>query len=92
MGWVQTQKYMVSSIYGVEGGKPEGESVTEPNQSLLDCVYSKANLLTLGYEEKHSIYYRAPSKESRQLVLKRTENFQEKISKDRLSGGDCGGV
>ena len=31
MGWVQTQKYMVSSVYGVEGGKPEGESVTEPN-------------------------------------------------------------
>ena len=48
---------------------------------------SKTNLLTLGRDEgKCSVYCRAPSKESRQLVLKRLELpdvFQGKVFKDR---------
>ena len=47
---------------------------------------SKANLLTLGCGEgKCKVYCRAPSKESRQLTLKRPElsdGFQRKVFKD----------
>ena len=57
-------------------------------------MHSKANLLTLGCgEEKCSVYCRAPSKESRQLVLKRPElpeGFQGKVFKNRMREGCCG--
>ena len=50
--------------------------------------HCKAKLLTLGQgEEKHKVYYRAPGKESRQLVLKRPEHpagVQGKVFKDRV--------
>ena len=66
-----------------------------PNQTwvcLSTC--SKANLLTLGCGEgKCSVYCMEPSKESRQLVLKRPElcdGFQRKVLKDRVREGDCG--
>ena len=48
----------------------------------------KANLLTPGCGEgKCSVYCQAPSKESKQLVLKRPklpEGFQENVFKDRV--------
>ena len=55
---------------------------------------SKANLLTLGSSDgKCSIYCRAPSKESRWLVLKRLKflkDCQGKVFKDRVKEEDCG--
>ena len=69
--------------------------VVLPNQTwvyLPTC--SKANLLTLGCGEgKYSMYRRAPSKESRQLVLKRPqlpEGFQRKVFKNRVREGVFG--
>ena len=55
---------------------------------------SKANLLTLGCGEgKCSVYCRASSKESRELVLKTpglSDGFQGKVFKDRVRDGGCG--
>ena len=49
---------------------------------------SKANLLTLGCSKgKFRVYCRAPSKESRQLLLKRPElpsDVQGKVFKDKV--------
>ena len=53
---------------------------------------SKANLLTLGFDEgKCSIYCRAPSKESRELVLKRPPNPQSLSGKGFSRQGEGGG-
>ena len=66
-----------------EGGKV----ALLPNQTWV-CLptCSKANILILGCGEgKCNIYCRAPSNESRQLVLKRPklpEDFQGKVFKD----------
>lgn len=52
---------------------------------------NKTNLLTLGGGEACSVYPRAPSKESRKLVLKRPEcprGFQGKVFKNRVGGGE----
>jgi len=59
-------------------------------------THSKTNLLTLGCDGgKCSIYCRAPSKESRQLELKRPElpvGFQGEVFKDRVREGSLGCV
>ena len=67
--------------------------------SAHPLVCSKANLLTLGCREgKCSIYYAAPSKDFRQLVLKRPKlpnGFRERILKTgwgREEGREVGGV
>ena len=66
-----------------------------PNQTWVhspECC--KANLWTPGCGEgKWGIYCRAPSKESRQLMLKRLKlpnGFQGKVFKDRVREGSCG--
>ena len=56
---------------------------------------SKSNLLTPGSSDgKCSIYCRAPSKESRWILLERLKFLkgicQGKVFKDRLKEGDCG--
>ena len=66
-----------------------------PNQAWVCLhVHNKANLLTSGCGEgKCSVCCRAPSKESRQLVLRRPnhpESFQGKVFKDRIREGWCG--
>ena len=57
-------------------------------------VCGKDNLLTPACSKgKAQCLLQAPSKESRQLVLKRPEpskGFQGKVSKDRLREGDYG--
>ena len=58
-------------------------------------MHSKANLLTLAgvKERKHSIYCRAPSRVSGQLVFKRPKvphGFQGRVFKDRVREGDFG--
>ena len=54
-------------------------------------TWSKDNLLTPGCGDgKCSVYCRAPSKESRQLVLKRPDGFQGKVFKDRVRERGCG--
>lgn len=51
---------------------PPGCYETEPGFTRPNC--SKTNLLTLGSGEgKYSLYCRVPSKENRQLLLKRPE-------------------
>ena len=59
-------------------------------------THSKAKLLTRGSDErKHSIYCRAPRKESQQLELKRPElldGFQGEVFKDRVREGSLGCV
>ena len=66
--------------------------VTKPNLDLP--TRSKASLPTLGCGEGScSFYCKLPSKDSRQLVLKRPElpyGFQGKVFKDRLREGGCG--
>ena len=66
-------------------------TVTEPNLALLPPAppaRSKASLLTCSCcEGKCSIYFRAPSKEYRWLMLKRPElpgGFQGKVFEDRV--------
>ena len=70
-------------------------SVTERNLGLLDPC-SKANLLMPGCGEGEcSVYCRAPSKESRWLVLKKPElpeDFWEKVFKDSVRQGVFWGV
>ena len=66
-----------------------------PNQTWVHLpASSKGNLLTPGCGEgRRSVYCRAPSKESRQLVLKRPElpeGFQGKVFKDRVKERGCG--
>ena len=54
---------------------------------------SKANLLTLGCGEgKHSVYCRAPSKESRAASAQKVhspDGFQGKVPKDRVMEVCC---
>ena len=54
---------------------------------------SKTNLLTPGCGEgKYSVYCRVPSKENKQLVLKRPElpnGFQGRVFKSNIRGVGC---
>ena len=65
-----------------------------PNQTWVHLpMCSKANLLTPGCEGKCSVYCRALSKESRQLVPKRPElpeGFQGNVFKNKVREGGCG--